>query len=77
MGYSLCSGDIVEIYLKLHNQPSKAIPEGTKIGSVTIEITEGFGSLRSPVLYRCERESDGQTQYGVIRVTSPDFPSEK
>ena len=43
MGYRLCSGDIVEIYLKLHNQPSKAIPEGTKIGSVTIEITEGFG----------------------------------
>jgi hypothetical protein len=43
MGYPLSSGEIVEFYLKLHNQPSKAIPAGTKIGSVTIEITEGFG----------------------------------
>lgn len=43
IGYSLRSGENVEFYLKLHNQPSKAIPAGTKIGSVTIEITEGFG----------------------------------
>ena len=43
MGYSLDSGEIVDFYLKLFNQPNKAIPAGTKIGSVTIEINEGFG----------------------------------
>jgi hypothetical protein len=43
IGYPLDSGKIVEFYLKLFNQPNKAIPAGTKIGSVTIEITEGFG----------------------------------
>ena len=42
MGFSLDSDEAVTIILKLFNKPEKAIPAGTKIGTVTIRITEGI-----------------------------------
>jgi len=41
MGYPLASEESITFLLKLFNQPEKAIPAGTKIGTVTITITEG------------------------------------
>ena len=43
MGYPLASEESITFLLKLFNQPEKAIPAGTKIGTVTIRITEGIG----------------------------------
>lgn len=41
MGFTLDSDEAVTIILKLFNKPEKAIPAGTKIGTVTITIQEG------------------------------------
>ena len=43
MGFTLDSDEAVTVILKLFNKPEKAIPAGTKIGTVTIRITEGIG----------------------------------
>jgi len=44
MGFVLDSNETVTIIMKLFNKPEKAIPAGTKIGTVTIRITEGSPS---------------------------------
>lgn len=41
MGYPLASKESITFLLKLFNQPEKAIPAGTRIGTLTIQITEG------------------------------------
>lgn len=40
-----------------------------------IDISSGVGSLRAPLLYRCEQKNDTDSASGIIQIKSPDFPS--
>lgn len=47
-----------------------ALSAGTRI-----DVSAGEASLRAPVLYRCERTSNNQTEYGIIQIESLNFPA--